>query len=163
VERSWTELLDAADRVRTYRLSVARNADAAQSDALRRAAEEAIASGARWPKAARDALRKELDRADAGDVAANETTLRRLCIRAEIAVELPTPAEDQQLRREYQVQQLMETMGQGIGNDRSGGDDPLNALTLEWIGVGPTDETVYGSLAERFRECRRKRFARDRA
>jgi hypothetical protein len=96
-------------------------------------------------------------------VASNETTLRRLCIRAEIAVELPTPAEDQQLRREYQVQQLMETMGQGIGNDRSGGDDPLNALTLEWIGVGPTDETVYGSLAERFRECRRKRFARDRA
>ena len=161
-ERSWTELLDAADRVRTYRLSVARNADTGQRDTLRRAAEEAIASGARWPKAALNALKKELDRGDVDDVAANESTLRRLCIRAEIAVELPTPAEDQPLRREYQVQQLIQTMGQGTGNDRSGADEPLNALTLEWVGVGPADETVYTSLAERFRECRRKRFARVR-
>lgn len=159
-ERSWTELLDAADRVRTYRLSVARNADDAERDVLRRAAEEAIASGPRWPKAALNVLKKELDRADAGDVAANETALRRLCIRAEIAVELPTPEEDQPLRREYQVQQLMRKMGQGLGNEDSDGDEPLNALTLEWIGVGPANEAVYSSLAERFRECRRKRFAR---
>ncbi|HWG31911.1 MAG TPA: DUF349 domain-containing protein [Steroidobacteraceae bacterium] len=160
-ERSWMELLDAADRVRAYRLSVASNADAAQRDDLRRAAEEAISSGSRWPKGALDALKKELDRADAGDVAANETALRRLCIRAEIALELPTPAEDQALRREYQVQRLIQTMGQGVGNDRSGGgDEPLNALTLEWIGVGPTDAAVYSSLTERFRECRRKRFGR---
>ncbi|HEY4211007.1 MAG TPA: DUF349 domain-containing protein [Steroidobacteraceae bacterium] len=162
-ERSWTELLDAADRVRTYRLSVVRDTDAAQCEALRRAAEEAIASGALWPKAARDALKKELERADADDLAANETKLRRLCIRAEIAAELPTPAQDQPLRREHQVQQLIQTMGQGMGNDRSGGDEPLNALTLEWIGVGPADETVYSSLTERFRECRRKRVARDHA
>ena len=162
-ERSWTELLDAADRVRTYQLSVARNADAAECDAQRHAAEEAIASGARWPKAALDALRTELDKGDAGELAANEIKLRRLCIRAEIAVELPTPAEDQPLRREYQVQRLIQTMGQGAGNDRSGGDEPLNALALEWIGVGPADETVYSSLAERFRQCRRKRFARGRA
>ena len=162
-ERSWTELLDAADRVRTYRLSVARDADAAQRDALRHAAEEAIAAGARWPKAALDALKTELDRSDADDVAANEIKLRQLCIRAEIAVELPTPAEDQPLRREYQVQRLIQTMGQGTGNDRSGGGEPLNALALEWIGVGWADEPVYSSLAERFRQCRRKRFARGRA
>jgi len=162
-ERSWTELLDAVDRVRTYQLSVARNADAAPLDDMRRAAEEAIASGTRWPKAALDALKRELDKTDAGDMAANETTLRRLCIRAEIAVELPTPAEDQPLRREYQVQQLIQTMGQGVGNDRSDGDELLNALTLEWIAVGPADETAYSSLAQRFRECRRKRFARGAA
>jgi hypothetical protein len=54
----------------------------------------------------------------------------------------------------------MRRMGQGLGNEDSDGDEPLNALTLEWIGVGPADEAVYSSLAERFRECRRKRFAR---
>lgn len=160
-ERCWTELLDAADRVRKYRL--ARDAEGAQCDSLRRVAEEAIASGALWPKAAREALKRELDRTDGGDVAANETALRKLCIRAEIAVDLPTPPEDQPLRREYQVQRLIRTMGQGVGHDDSGSDEPLNALTLEWIAVGPTDETVYSSLAERFRECRRKLFARGRA
>ena len=151
-EQSWTDLLDAVDLVRRYRL--ARHSGAAQRDGLRRTAEEAIASGVLWPKAGRDALKKELDRTDGGDVAANETALRRLCIRAEIAVELPTPEEDQPLRREYQVQQLILKMGQGAGNHHSDGD--LNALTLEWIGVGPTDEPVYSSLAQRFRECRRK-------
>lgn len=155
-ERCWTELLDAADHVRRYRL--ARDAEGAQRDSLRGVAEEALASGALWPKAAREALKKELNRTDGTDVAANETALRRLCIRAEIAVDLPTPSEDQPLRREYQVQRLIRTMGQGMGHD--GHDEPLNALTLEWIAVGPTDETVYSSLAERFRECRRKLFAR---
>jgi hypothetical protein len=36
-------------------------------------------------------------------MAAQETTLKTLCIRAEILANRTTPPEDQALRREYQV------------------------------------------------------------
>ena len=113
VERGWTGLLQAADRVRAYRLALARGADALESEALRNAAEQAIGSGTGWPKAGLEALKKELSNGSAGDLTANEAALRKLCIRAEILVDAPTPVEDQALRREYQVQRLLATMGQG--------------------------------------------------
>jgi hypothetical protein len=75
-----------------------------------------------------------------------------LCIRAEITTDTPTPPEDQSLRREYQVQRLIKTMGQG-----SNGDEPeLDAMALEWIGVGPTGEATYQALLERFKRCRQR-------
>jgi hypothetical protein len=154
-ERGWTELLDAADRVREYRLAVMRSADTAQQEALRRAAEEAITNGSRWPKGGAETLKKALEQNGAADFAANEAALRKLCIRAEILAEVPTPAEDHPLRREYQVQRLLETMGQG----GAGAETHLDALALEWIGVGPVEEPVYGSLVERFRACRRQHLA----
>jgi hypothetical protein len=86
------------------------------------------------------------------DLAVNELALRRLCIRAEILTDTPTPASDQTLRREYQVKRLMESMGQGIKDD----DGQVDTMTLEWAGVGPVEEATYLQLLERFKECRKK-------
>ena len=151
-ERSWSDLLDAANRVRAYRAAVARNADAAEQGALRQAAEDYIAGVSQWPKAGQETLRKSLAKTDAGDFATNEVALRTLCIRVEILAELPTPEEDQSLRREYQVKRLMQGMGQGLAAD----DSQLDAMTLEWVGVGPTEEKTYLALLERFKRARER-------
>ena len=151
-ERSWSDLLDAANRVRAYREAVARNAAAAEQDALKQAAEDYIAGVTQWPKGGQETVRKSLAKTDAGDLAANELALRTLCIRAEILAEVPTPEEDQLLRREYQVKRLMQGMGQGLSAD----DSQLDSMTLEWVGVGPTVEQTYLALLERFKRCRER-------
>ena len=152
VERSWSDLFDAANRVRAYRLVRARDADVTERDALRQAAESYIAGVGRWPKGGLEALNKELAKEDGGDLAANEAVLRKLCIRAEIVTDSATPQEDQALRREYQVQRLIQGMGQGIGADES----RLDNLALEWVGVGPVEEATYLRLLERFQRCRQR-------
>jgi len=151
-ERSWTDLLDAANRVRAYRLAIARNADVAERDGLRRAAEDYIAGVSQWPKGGLRAIKHELAREDASDFAANEGALRKLCIRAEILTDMPTPPEDQALRRDHQVQRLIKSMGQGVSADEA----QLDTMTIEWIGVGPTEEVTYMRLLERFKRCRQQ-------
>jgi hypothetical protein len=151
-ERSWSDLLEAANRVRAYRLAVARGADEAEQDDLRRAAETHIAGVAHWPKGGLETLRKELASTAGGNIEANEKALRLLCVRAEIMTDTPTPPEDQSLRREYQVQRLIENMGRGSGAD----DAQLDAMALEWVSVGPTPEATYLSLLERFKRCRER-------
>jgi uncharacterized protein DUF349 len=155
-ERSWVDLLDAANRVRTYRAAFARDVDESERSALKQAAEDYIAGVPQWPKGGLDAVKKALAQAEAGDFEANETVLRTLCIRAEILTDLPTPAEDQTLRREYQVQRLIKGMGQGISAD----EKQLDAMTIEWIGIGPTDAATYSALLERFKRCRQRGLAR---
>jgi hypothetical protein len=150
-ERSWTDLFDAANRVRAYRLATARNADLAERDVLRRAAEDYIASVGQWPGGGLEAIKSELAKEGASDVAANEVTLRTLCIRAEILTDMPTPPEDQPQRRDYQVQRLIQSMGQGITAD----EGQLDTMAIEWIGVGPTAEATYMELLKRFKRCRR--------
>jgi hypothetical protein len=150
-ERSWSNLFEAANLVRAYRLSIARNAQGAERDALRQAAEDYVAGIAQWPKGGLAVIRGELARDDANDLAANEAALRQLCIRAEVFADRPTPHEDQPLRREYQVQRLVESMGQGVTEDEA----KLDTLAIEWIGVGPTEEGTYRRLLERFKECRK--------
>jgi hypothetical protein len=149
-QRSWTELFDAANQVRAYRLAAARNADLAERDVLRRAAEDHIASVGQWPKGGLEAIKHELAKDGTSDVAANEVALRTLCIRAEILTDRPTPPEDQPLRRDYQMQRLIQSMGQGISADEA----QLDTMAIEWIGVGPTDEATYRPLLERFKRCR---------
>jgi len=149
-ERSWTDLFDAANRVRAYRLAIARNADSAERDALRRAAQDHIASIGQWPRGGLEAIKRELATEGASDFAANEVALRKLCIRAEILTDRPTPPEDQPLRRDYQMQRLIQNMGQGISADEA----QLDTMAIEWIGVGPTDEAIYMPLLKRFKQCR---------
>jgi hypothetical protein len=151
-EHSWTALFDAANHVRAYRLAVARNADSAELDRLKQTAENFIAAVTRWPRGGLESIRKALAKADGHDLAANERALRKLCIRAEILTDAASPPEDQQLRREYQVQRLMEGMGQGIAADKG----ELDALTFEWIGTGPTEEGTYLQLVERFKRSRQR-------
>jgi Domain of Unknown Function (DUF349) len=149
-ERSWSDLLEAANRVRAYREAVSRNADSSEQATLKQAADDYIAGVPQWPKGGLETVRKSLAKADSGDFASNEVALRTLCIRAEILTELPTPDEDQSLRREYQVKRLMQAMGQGLAAD----DSQLDSITMEWVGVGPTQEATYLGLLERFKRCR---------
>jgi len=149
-ELSWIDLLGAADRVRAYRLATIKNADAAECEVLRSDVEGCIAGVSRWPKGGLAALRGELARVDATDFAANEAALRKLCIRAEVLAQLPSPLEDQAARREYQVQRLVQSMGQGLSADPA----ELDAMAIEWIGVGPTEAATYQPLLERFMHCR---------
>jgi Domain of Unknown Function (DUF349) len=150
VERSWSSLFDAANLVRAYRLTVARDGDVTERESLRQAAESCIASAGQAPKGALEALRRTLASEADSDPAANEAQLRKLCIRAEILSGSATPAEDQGLRREYQVQRLMQSMGQGVSAD----DTQLDALAIEWLQVGPVEAAPYAALLERFKRCR---------
>jgi hypothetical protein len=49
------------------------------------------------------------------------------------------------------VKRLMESMGQGIKEEGQ-----IDTLTIDWLGVGPTEEPTYLQLLERFKECRKK-------
>ncbi|HUS27225.1 MAG TPA: hypothetical protein VMZ53_01915, partial [Kofleriaceae bacterium] len=62
------------------------------------------------------------------------------------------------LRRQYQLQRLMKTMGQG-GTAEA---EHLDTLALEWLGVGPTEEATYMPLIDRFKECRKRALATPR-
>src|SRR5262249_25133597 len=115
-------------------------------------AETYIAAVGHWPKGGLEAIKQGLAGSGSDDLATNEAALKMLCIRAEILAELPTPPEDQPVRREYQVQRLMQSMGQGIRGDEAQPD----TLALEWVGVGPVEEAMYRTLLERFRRCRRQ-------
>lgn len=155
-ERTWIDLFEAANLVRAYRLAVARGLAADQLDALRQSAEARMASVPRWPRNGLDALKQGLAAEGSADLAANESVLRMLCIRAEMLADLPTPAEDQGLRREYQLQRLVQSMGQGL----TAGEAHLDALAIEWVSAGPVDDAVYEPLAQRFRLCRERGHAK---
>jgi hypothetical protein len=151
-ERGWIDLLDAANHVRAYRLALARQAGPAELDTAKQNAESHLANPVQAPKRGLETLKNAFAQQGSSDLVANELALRTLCIRAEILTDTPTPAGDQTLRREYQVKRLMESMGQGVKAD----DGELDALTIEWLGVGPTEEATYVQLVERFKECRRR-------
>jgi hypothetical protein len=147
-EQSWSTLLDAADRVRAYKLALVSAPDSAAD--LRQAAEDYLATVTQWPKGGHDAVKSALASTAGADLEANEKALRMLCIRAEILADRPSPPEDQTLRREYQVQRLMQSMGQGITVDAS----QMDTLTLEWVAAGPIEAGRYAQLLQRFKDCR---------
>jgi len=149
-EQSWSKLLEVANRVRAYRLALLSEPDASRHEHLRQAAEEHLAAVSLWPRGGQAAVQSALAQPAGADLQANEKALRMLCIRAEILADRPSPAEDQPLRREYQVQRLMQAMGQGIAADAT----QMDTLTLEWVQAGPIEEGRYTQLLERFKECR---------
>jgi Domain of Unknown Function (DUF349) len=155
-ELGWMRLLDAANHVRAYRLARLRHADASELDALKQNAEEHLSDIVQSPKAGLAVLKGALARPENGEVAANELTLRTLCIRAEILTDTQTPAEDHALRREYQLRRLKESMGQGNSAEK----EQFDTLAIEWLEVGPTEEATYVQLVERFTECRRRAMSR---
>jgi hypothetical protein len=157
-ERSWNDLFDAANHVRAFRLGVAKGLDAAPLARLKDTAESFIASVQRWPKGGLDVVKQALERATEqdADLAANEAALRMLCIRAEVLADQPTPPEDQPLRRDYQLQRLVQRMGQGARAEET----QLDTMAIEWLGVGPVEDAVYEPLLQRFRRCREQGSAR---
>jgi hypothetical protein len=157
-EQSYTNLFEAGRHVQSYAWAVARNADAAELETLKQAAEAFIAGVQRWPKAGLQSVSESLAKAatmSAADTAASERSLRTMCVRCEIHSETPTPAEDEGLRREYQVQRLMRGMGQGSQTTEA----DWHAIALEWIRGGAVAPAVYEGLRERFMRCRAKRPA----
>jgi hypothetical protein len=144
--RSWDQVLDAAGRIRVWRLAVATGAAPETCAALHQAAHGFVNELSRLPKGALPALQAALGSNGSPDIAANEAQLRTLCIRAELQIGLPTPEVDQELRRQFQLQQLLKGLGQKLQPAEGG----IEALTLEWIAVGPTADGVYGELIDRF-------------
>ena len=151
--RARTDVLAAAAHVRAYALAHAQGLPPADCEALRAPAASAVEALEHAPKGARAALERQMNEVASGtvssDLAANEAALRLLCIRAELITETPTPPEDLELRREYQMQRLVASMGRGERVTPADLDD----LALEWLAVGPVEATVYEALARRFERC----------
>jgi hypothetical protein len=157
-EQSFTSLFEAGRHIRTYEWAAVRNAEASEREMLKQAAEAFIAGVQHWPKGGLQAVTERLAKAGSvsdADSAARERALRVLCIRSEIHSDTPTPAEDEALRREYQVQRLVQGMGQG-----SHVDGDWDAMALEWIRIGAVSPAVHESLQSRFMRCRAKRPVR---
>jgi len=152
--QGWSELFVAAEQVRAYAWAAVRQASPTECEALRATAESAVAALAHAPKGTRALLEQQLARVDAGtigsDLAANEAALRLLCIRAELMADVPTPPEDLDARREYQMRRLVESMGRGERVAPAGFDD----LALEWLTVGPVEPAAHDALLARFERCR---------
>jgi hypothetical protein len=148
--QSWNSMLDAGSKIRDYRYAVASQLPTDECETLKQAAETFIDAVAVWPKAGLQATKSELAKASSPDIEANETKLRTLCIRAEILTDIATPQADQAFRRNYQLQRLMQGMGQARGSTK----EELDAMVLEWIAVGATGAEVYRELLERFKRCR---------
>jgi hypothetical protein len=155
--RGWTDGYAAAAQVREYALATVQGRSPTECEALRAAAASAIADLAHAPKAMRIVLEQRLAAVAAGavnpDLAANEAALRLLCIRAELIAGAPTPPEEQELRREYQMRRLVESMGRGESVTPVALDD----LALEWIAIGPVERAVHDGLLARFERCRTAR------
>lgn len=147
--RSLDELLEAASLIHAYARAVSQAAPLPEREALKQAAETYIAGVAHWPKGGPEALAEAWGTAEAAPplAPAHETALRMLCVRSEILEGLSTPAEDQELRREYQMRRLVERMGRG----NEGPDDSVERLLLEWTRGNTAPQDVYGPLFARFR------------
>ena len=148
-ENAFTNLLEAARLVQAYGWAVAQRSASSELEALKQAAEIFIAGVQQWPKGGAQALKEAWLKADAAaglDPAANETALRMLCIRSEIFTDRPTPPEDQPLRRAYQVQRLVQGLGQ---RSEENSDDP-DAFGLAWVRVGPVALATHEALLARF-------------
>jgi hypothetical protein len=147
--QSYTDLLEAAGRIQSYGWAVAQNTAPSDREALKQAAESFISGVPQWPKGGTEALKEAWAKADAAaglDAGAHEAALRMLCIRSEILADLPTPPEDQPLRREYQMQRLVQRLGQRIEAHA----DEFDGLALEWVRVGPLPASTREPLLARF-------------
>ena len=148
-QQSITQLFEAGRLIQAYGWAVAQEAAASDRESRKQAAETFIAGVPQWPKGGLAAIKDAWAKAHAAtqvDVEALEKALRTLCIRREILTGAATPAQDQSLRREFQMQRLVERMGQA----RESNADEVEALTLEWIRVGPVSPSTYDSLLSRF-------------
>jgi Domain of Unknown Function (DUF349) len=149
---SFTNLLEAGRHVCAYEWASMNGADPAARETLKQAALAFIESVPRWPRGGLQTVKDALTKAESApgaDADAREQALRTLCIHSEIESEMPSPAEDDALRREYQVKRLMRQMGQGVHSS----DGDWDARGLEWIRIGAVSPVVHRELQERFLRC----------
>jgi hypothetical protein len=152
--RGWSDALAAAAKIHAYGLATAQQRSDEDREALRAEATAAVEALAHAPKSARERLDQQLAKVTGGDVSAdlagNEAALRLLCVRAELIADVPSPAEDVELRREYQMQRLVQSMQRGERVTPA----ELDELALEWIAVGPVEPATGEALLARFERCR---------
>jgi len=148
--QAWDNLLSASQKVQAYRLATANGEPAERCESLQQAAQVFIDGIQHWPKGGAQAIKTELSRLGSADKQANEAALRTLCIRAEILTDTPTPDSDQAFRRNYQLQRLKASMGQGQSSSKG----ELDSMVFEWLTVGAIDADSYRTLQERFVRCR---------
>jgi hypothetical protein len=144
-----SNLLEAARHIRAYERAVMQKASPGERETLRNSAEVFIAGVRRWPSGGLQALKQALARADSAsdpDDEARESALRMLCIRCEIHTSTPTPAEDEELRRDCQMRLLMA----GLGQARRMDDRDWDAMLAEWIGIGAVAPETHEDLERRF-------------
>jgi hypothetical protein len=146
-EQSLVDLLEAARRIHAYGWAVARAAPESERDSLKRVAETFIAGVSQWPRRGAEALTEAWPSAHTPVHTDPETALRMLCIRRELLEDLPTPPEDQALRRDHQMRRLVERMGQRS----EAAADEFETLALEWVRIGGVAPDRYEVLLERFR------------
>ena len=154
-EQRWDNLFAASNEVRLLQLATLESSDADVDpvvQALRDSTRALLEGEKQWPKGGAQAIKEKLAAPVSPDLSAHETALRTLCIRAELITETATPAEDQALRRNYQLQSLVK----GFGQSAAPGRQQVDAMVFEWIGVGPIPTPVYVDLFERFRQCWKK-------
>jgi hypothetical protein len=153
-ERAWVDLFAVGECVRAYRMAQAEHADESRCAGLKAEAEAAMAAVPRWPKGGLAAIQQAMaEPISTQDLTANEQALRMLCIRAELLTDQPTPPEDQALRREHQLQRLVQSLGQGVKE----GAAQLDQMALDWLRVGPVAAETYQALLQRFMGCRATR------
>ncbi len=151
---AWATLLTVAGDIRAYGHARGNGADEAALAA--RAADIAalLDTLQSAPKSAKTTLARHWlqvqSNADAGSCESHEARLRLLCIRAELASDMETPAEDVEKRREYQMQRLLQSRNLGADFEPVSLED----LTLEWLTVGAVDPAVEAGLRERFERCK---------
>jgi hypothetical protein len=150
--QAFTNLFEASRLIHAYQRALLRGADSSERETFKQVAESYIAGVPQWPKGGLKAIKEALASADSisdsgGEV--REKALRILCIRGEIRSEVPSPPSDEVLRREYQVQRLVQGMGKGISAD----DWDWGAMALEWIRVGAVAPDLHESLHARFMRC----------
>jgi len=144
----WVNLLEAADKIRLSQLA---KKDQEKED-LQQQVKDFMDSVTQWPKNGLAVLegKNALSSAvDAQQQREYEKILKTLCIRAEILTNRDTPAEDKELRMQYQVSRLQ----QGFGQNTSASGVNIQDLTLEWIAVGPVPTKIYHQLLKRFQKC----------
>ena len=155
-------LFEAGRHIRAYERALMQDTAVAEREQLRTAAETFMAGVHGWPKGGLQALRQALARADsvsAAEVGMRERALRAVCIRGEILSSAPTPPEDEELRRDFQLRLLMDGLGQVARTD----DRDWEAMVLEWIGIGAVAPDVHEALELRFKHALANRPASDAA
>lgn len=154
-EQVWVDFLRAGQLVSDLQRAIISegSSDCDKAAAARATTQQYIEGVLQWPKGGLKCIEDKLAAVnDETDFSNNEVAMRTLCIQAEILTDTATPAEDQSLRMEYQVNKLQQGLGQFVADV----DGELKSLVFDWVMVGAVEPGSYSALLDRFNQCRSK-------
>lgn len=139
---SWRTLAQEAERLAQFEDEIIAGRAANQLPALE------LPAGI--PDSIRDGLQARVSKApqaNASDYDRNERPARILALRAEIALDLDSPAEERQLRMAYQMERL--SGGFNGGQQESTPWNQMMGILAEWYGLGPVRPELRQALQAR--------------